>query len=1229
MNRTKTLLIIFGLLLYLLPVRAQELLNEGFESGEFPDNGWSAIHDPNPEVKGHWRADNYAVLTGKFNLYIDEYDSPAVEGVTRKKEVKKEYAITPSITLPTDKSYGIQFLWVAQSLPILTNPGTNFMVGVQEEGETEWTTIWAANDRESIERSGVKFPWVQWARNLSTVSLKDYKGKTIKVAFIYDCFDANNGSMVRMDNVVVLPHEAIEGPVVSGTDSYTFTDAYIGLRETSEPQALILTNSGIGQLEITAIEGLDGTDFSTNLKPGIVTLEAMESVTYDIYYTPTEEGARNTELLIKTNGGDLKVALSGTKVGLDPGYSVESFEGNDFYPIGWTGKGFRRANTSRSGDYAATVTLESEATLISPRLNVASGNHKIVFDLNVLINEESEYEPEDKFYLQQSKNGGNSWTTIWEWQVSPTYENTPYHRISININNPFSDNFLLRWVYKLDGELSFERECQNFYIDNIVLPPLHGSDGLPEITTMPTPADNAINQYVNDLQLKWRGALHAEGYKIYLGTDASNPNSILDGERVGRDVNTYTINGLDYNTKYYWKVVPFNAQGSAANPQVWNFTTMADMSIKKFPHHEGFEGEVFPPVGWVTRTDGYGNWSTVGYKPYEGEKSLAALVTQNNTGIILETPEIIVPEDMDIQITFAWGNAVPAGLEKSTSNVGGDSIYFEARTPDTDWETLAFCSQEEPKWEKAKVLLNKYKGKRLTLRWRYHAINALKANRGALDDITISYVSSVGVPVIEFKEWYNGRIFIRNEWNAGVVNYREVRNSGEMFTLRNEGEHDLKIKSISFDTEFFTTTLAAGQVIKANEETKFGIIFQGVKEQPEIIDAMSIEFEDGQTYDFPITGSALGEFSYCYTFDDLEPFITNNIYDFKLVDEDSNATFDNSGIRYPGKGSPYAFMVMNWEQADWRDLYPRSGQHMIMAANAPIVGGKESELRSSDWLISKQLSPREDAQLRFYAKSYANMEDWQPHKLSVKVSTTDDKTSSFTVLPDFNEIVVPCYTPNKEQFMEFKVDLGEYVGEKIYVAIHHTSYKGMVMFIDDIYFENFNGITTPGEGAPMFVSEPVKTGQVGKEYYYAFTVMDPDGDHLNYTVRKPAWMNYTQTDNGGVLSGIPNIKGEHYVRIEATDGKNTTIQEFDIVVEDSNNIDNIANDIKIFPNPATDIVYINGSYSGNVTLTDLSGTVLFKGSNVREIPLNNLAVGVYLLHLETETSVYKTKIIKR
>jgi len=1222
MVKKTTFLVISACLLLLLPLKAQILLFEDFPANStFPDDydGWTVINEPT--ANRHWMIDERGGLycDGSYGLVYDP--------------VKTEYAITPEFNLPGDDNYGIRFTWIANQIYLIDRGGYDFHIGVTEDDGANWDIIWSASNQEDVEKSGVLFPWESWLEYTSTVSLKDYKGKKIKVAFIYELIDPINENMVRILQMRVLPHEPIETPIVGGSASYNFDTCYLGVKQKSY-QTLYLANQGIGSLEIAAIEGLEGTDFSTDLVPGKVTLTSQATHEYYVYYTPTETGAASVTMTIKTNGGDHQVVLSGSKKSVPAGYVLESFEGNEFPPAGWEVNGeWKLDANARSGDYAVSAFFVNRAELMSPRLDL-SGNdpYTVTFDYaQIVSNDEA---AGNTFYLERSDNGGITWgsTPIWSNSV---VTDLPYgDPVTVTLASG-SNNVHLRWVYAIEGSLGFEDvSYATVYLDNIIYPTPYGANEVPSASAVVSPVNNAINREVNELRLVWRGVVHADGYRVYVGKNASSLELVttVDADAVL----SYELNGLDYNTTYYWQVIPYNKYGDATGTSVWSFTTMQDQSIKTFPYFQGFEGNEFPELGWkiidseiVSRS-----WDRTSWNTYNGNYSLyvSGPTLEGTKGYsMLQSPEIFLPENTDMQISFVWANRLPAGLSKAPGNesveedITGDRLYFEVKTPTTDWEVLTYATSTTH-WQKEKVLLSKYKGERITVRWRLQVENPRYATGGALDDVEISTVSDLGVPVITYRGTYKGKTVYLDKWDAGVLNYKQTYNSGKVFTLANEGEHPLKIKSVSFSTSFFDTSLGSGMEIEANKSLEFDMSFVALEHQPAIEDKLHIEFEDGQTCEFPVIASALGATTYCYTFEDAPAFAISDFLGFKTLTQGASSTIDFETSSFPNKGGSYAYMVMNYDEADFHIAVPRSGKQTLLAS-----GPAEGNVEKINWLITPVLTPLETAQVRFYAKILN--EYWAKQYLTVLVSTTDNQVSSFVAVPEFT--YVELQEVADDGYIEYIVDLSQYANQDIYVAFKHESVGGFVMVMDDIYFENF-AFPDAGEQKPIFMTEPVTEGFVGQAYTYSFTVRDLDEDNLKVTIKgQPSWMTYTEVENEpgrlvGTLSGTPATVDNYLIRIEATDSMNETYQEFELKITDADYIaESIVGQFKVYPNPAIDLIHIDGLAEGTVTITDLAGKEIYRQTNVSQVPVSQLSVGMYLLKIHTKEGIYTTPVIRK
>mgnify|MGYP005844903661 CR=1 FL=1 len=90
-----------------------------------------------------------------------------------------------------------------------------------------------------------------------------------------------------------------------------------------------------------------------------------------------------------------------------------------------------------------------------------------------------------------------------------------------------------------------------------------------EIPHSPTPNNNSSNETENPV-LMWE-CENAINYDVYLGKDAS-PELIIESQQ---DKEVHMI-GLDFSTKYYWKITARQQGGTEKSGPVWNFTTKAE-----------------------------------------------------------------------------------------------------------------------------------------------------------------------------------------------------------------------------------------------------------------------------------------------------------------------------------------------------------------------------------------------------------------------------------------------------------------------------------------------------------------------------------------------------------------------------------------------------------------------------------------------------------------------------
>ena len=1037
------LVLLTALSLIAAPLQAQTILSEDFETGSTVD------YDPNFS-SGWTTEDSYLGNTTKYRWHVyyaskgtiggthcAACDASMFESSTDGTGPREEMLLSPELTL--DDTYQLSFNWKAASASALDKQEYDFQVRVVEDGDLKnAVTVWSFQDAEALKESGVaNFPWTGWTVYNSKIGLEKYKGKKVKLAFVYKMLK-KIANVVYLDDVKVSKYTPQTAPVATLSKTlYNFGDVFIGEKVWSE--VITLKNTGTSGLTISDVELPNG--FGTNLDVSKVNLGKNESVDFQISYSSNLTSSTDGKVVIKTNGGDASLRVVANKVALPEGATFEGFE-KGCPPVGWTAKSWSATNYALEGDLSAyaSAILDGACELTTPRLDLSQGKHSVSFTgFNNFDSDVEGAAPANDVTLQFSKDGGATWTTVWTSAVINGMDN-----VSVDLGSPASDNCYLKWVYSaITYDEEYIPETSIFFLDRVVLPKMYGAEGKPFASKCVTPANNAVDVFNKNVVLSWESVLFAKGYKLYVGTDA-DATSIVNGKDLG-DVTEYTLEKCDYATKYYWKVVPYNENGEAENAEVWSFTTMADQTVSTFPYKESFEGVNFPPLGWNYTTDQGTRWDFSSTNPFDGKFSAVASCREPETTTVLETVDFKLPAE-PLEISFYWGNDMPIALEKDNTGLventskaddGIDACFFEIFV-DNEWKQLAIMSDKNNKfWCREIVNLKDYAGKTVSFRWRYVAHAYMQASGVCLDMINIQEAADVKAS------------FNVSKWDAGKVNYNKFVTSRKPLTVINEGLKSLKVSKVEFGTENFSSTLAANTVIEPKKASQFAITFSAKATASVVEDVMKVTFDNGAVIELPVVGEALANDIAYYDFENEEPG-TLNPKDFTTVDVDKKPTTAMTSLDYPMRGVPFAFSVQ--QDKDWNNVFePVSGEKVLVA----IAPGDESE--ANDWIISKQMTATSDSRFKFYARNWNSVNSIlpeTPHSVEVLVSTTDTQLSSFEVA--MSKVQMPYYG-GKYEF--FDVDLSKYAGQQIYVAVHHTVTAGLAAFFDDFTFEHFEDVS--------------------------------------------------------------------------------------------------------------------------------------------------------------------------
>lgn len=138
------------------------------------------------------------------------------------------------------------------------------------------------------------------------------------------------------------------------------------------------------------------------------------------------------------------------------------------------------------------------------------------------------------------------------------------------------------------------------------------------------PSNNSINQ-LTELTLKWNDVKGAESYRLLLSDKLDFSNIIVD-ENI--DGNQYTLTGLDYLKKYYWKVMANHHDRNSDFSSVWNFITGIECPLLDKPDNNAQDLKFSGRLTW---------FAVMGAENYH----LQLAKDENFTDIVIDVDDII------------------------------------------------------------------------------------------------------------------------------------------------------------------------------------------------------------------------------------------------------------------------------------------------------------------------------------------------------------------------------------------------------------------------------------------------------------------------------------------------------------------------------------------------------------------------------------------------------------
>lgn len=184
---------------------------------------------------------------------------------------------------------------------------------------------------------------------------------------------------------------------------------------------------------------------------------------------------------------------------------------------------------------------------------------------------------------------------------------------------------------------------------------------LPDCSVPVSPLSGASNVLIGT-NLEWQGVTGATGYILYFGSN-NPPTNIVNGTNLGNVTVFNPAADLSYSTVYYWKIVPYNANGSNTACSVWNFTTEPAPGGTTQLSYSDFE------AGVGIWTDGGGDCARYTAGTY-ASGGVAAMNIQDNSGTassfyLTNGVDVAGPGYVQIDVKFDF---IAISMDNSTEN---------------------------------------------------------------------------------------------------------------------------------------------------------------------------------------------------------------------------------------------------------------------------------------------------------------------------------------------------------------------------------------------------------------------------------------------------------------------------------------------------------------------------------------------------------------------------------
>jgi len=418
-----------------------------------------------------------------------------------------KWMITPKITI--GESENLSFFGRSGDFSA-TNQKLEILVSSTGTATTDFTKIADLSMRNT-----------EWIRFNYLLSDHGYANQDVYIA-IRDVSDPGTSfddfsSYSFIDDVETVPvsTEAMPEMLVSEWDAGVTA---IGAEAVSEE--FILRNIGQANLTVSAVNGLEGSEFTTSIVPADINLAWQETYTFTVTYSPTNPGSKSLEAVIVTNVGNITFTVAGQTA--DEGFEgIEVPEGT--YTVTDLPEGWRSINADggvypwvvqKGHPHSGTKALRSDGEngfanddwIITPALDIQAAKT----DVLAFYAKKYWWDAPSQFEVRLSTTG----VEMFDFNVLLGTETTTtdYERKEYNL-----DAYDGQVVYVAIRNIKKAEVDGTVFLDDFFLPAINVPDvDLSVLSFTGNVRPSLDNEEVYKVNVKNAGKLPVDNYKVQL-----------------------------------------------------------------------------------------------------------------------------------------------------------------------------------------------------------------------------------------------------------------------------------------------------------------------------------------------------------------------------------------------------------------------------------------------------------------------------------------------------------------------------------------------------------------------------------------------------------------------------------------------------------------------------------------------------------------------------------------